>query len=217
MARPATSPAARLRKLNAALPKAKALRRGSKLTAQPMADLLGVRWVTLREWCDDITGFEDSGAFVRGGNGIEWEFKPVATVRFLIGHFDKTAKRGAQRAKRMRQVIAGDGLEAVPDDYSLPEIKQLLDASGRFQELRERQARQVDVEHVTKPLRQVFERMRNAGLRAVQESDPNGRWPPETRAIVESVARKILADQDRAARDCLGTIGGRTAQPGAAG
>lgn len=218
MARPAASPAARLRKLEAALPKAQeAGKGGQKLTAKPMSELLGVKWETLRGWCDEIAGFEESGAFVRGGNGIEYQFLPVRTTRFLIKHFAAIAEKQAEKARHLKRVVGGDDLVDMPDDMSMAELKQLLQTSMQFQDLRERQGKQVDANKVLGILQRVFPEMQASGMRAVQESDPNGRWSPEVRSIVEDVVRKVLLSQQRAAENCLKEFNGSAAQPAPAG
>ena len=215
MARNAASPAARLRSLAAALDRAKALRpRNQTLSFEPMMQLLDVSRGTLKIWCNEIEAI--TGTFERGGNGVEWEFKPLAFTKALIKHFEAVQRDQAEKAARLRKTVGGS-LGSAPAEYSLADLKQLIDVSTRMQDLSERQRRHVEVEKVQAPLRRMFEEMRAAAPRAVQESDPNGRWAPETRAIVEEVTRRILLKQERAAKDYLGAIGGGAIQPGASG
>lgn len=205
------SPAARLRRLEAALPKAKKLKRGSTLTAKPMAELIGVTWPVLRGWCDDVPGFEESGVFVRGGNGIEWDFKPVASIRFLMKHFEAEKQARVEAARRIRRAVGGGALEAVPDEYSLDDMAKMVRLSHQVQDHKIRQGELVAAEGVRNPLQRVFSRMQAAGLRAAQEADPNGRWSAETRQAVEDVSRSILLAQERAAQDCLKELNGGAA------
>jgi len=83
----------------------------TKLSSKPMAEALSVSWPTLRAWCD-LPAFADSGAFVRGGNGIEWEVDPKKTVAALLAHL-----RGgnARRQDRNRRVVGTVGLAMDPD------------------------------------------------------------------------------------------------------
>ena len=211
MARPATSPSARLATLAKAEVKAAKLKRGQILTAAPMSELLGVRWPALRDWCNDIPGFAESKAFEPGGNGIEWSFKAVATVRFLKAHFAKEQAKRSARAKRVRQIIGGDDLANAPDDLSLDELAKMVRLSTDFQEARVRSGKLVDVDRLEPQLRNCFSEMQQAGMRCVQQMDPTGSWLPETRTIVENVTRSILLAQQRAAEDCLAGLNGGTA------
>ena len=88
MARSKTSVSARLNRLIKAKERIFALPRGELLKAKPMAKALGISWPILLGWCDDIDGFEQSGAFERGAQGMDYQFCPVRTVWFLIEHFE---------------------------------------------------------------------------------------------------------------------------------
>jgi hypothetical protein len=211
MARPATSPAARLRQLEAAMERAKKLKRGERLSAMPMAELIGVGWPTLRGWCNDIPGFAESGAFEGGGNGIEYSFAAAKTLRFLTGHFTRVREQGVARARRLRQIAGGESLAAVPDDYDLDELRKLHALSITVQETKVRAGELTSRSQVTSRLREVFGAMQAAGVKAIQQADPTGQMAPETRSIVEDVMRSVLLAQERAAQECLAGLNGGAA------
>jgi hypothetical protein len=213
MARPATSPAARIGQLEAAAKRAKALKRGERLSAKPMADLIGVGWPTLRGWCNDIPKFAESGSFEGGGNGIEYSFAAAKTIRFLIGHFTAQRDAGRKRARRLRQ-IAGPALDAMSDDIDLDELRKLLALSTSLQEAKLKSGDLTERSRVAAALREVFTTMQQAGLKAIQQADPTGQLPPETRRTLEDVMRSVLLAQERAAQDCLRGLNGSAAQPG---
>lgn len=211
MAQAGNSLAARLRKLEGALAKAGKLKRGSTLSARPMAELLGVTWVALRGWCDDIAGFEESAAFVRGGNGIEWEFRPGPAIRFLIKHFKAEIAASAKRAKRVRAIVGGNALDQVPDDFSLDETRKIVQLSAAIQDQRERQGELIDARLAAEAFRAYHDTLQSAVLRAGQQQDPNGRWDPQTRESFEDAMRSVLAEAQRAGRKCLAKLNGGAA------
>lgn len=208
MARPATSPSARVAALGKAETKAAKLKRGQTLTAAPMADLLSVGWPILRGWCNDVAGFAESKAFVPGGNGIEWVFRPLVTIRFLKAHFQRELNAKTARARRVRQIIGGGALKDIPEDYTLEEMGKMIRLSTEIQSQKERQGQLVDGEGAAASFRIYHSTIQQAVLRAGQEQDPNGRWPPEIRESFENALRSVLLQVERAGTDCLKSLNG---------
>lgn len=220
MARPGTSAAVRLKKLEASLEKTRSIPCGTALSFEPMLALLGIssRQV-LRGWCREIPGFEESGAFETGGNGIEWKFEPRATILFLIRHFEAERDAAAARNKAMKDMAGGTALEAVPDDFDMRQTREMIDLSLKVQDARERAQTLVPIAPVAAALRRMFGAMQAAGLQAAQKLDPLGQWPPQVRESVEDGIRSLMAEQRDAARNCLvelrsGGLDGDAAQPG---
>ncbi len=211
MARSATGPAARLRRLEAALEKAKKLKRGSVLTAEPMRELLGVSWPVLRDWCNDIAGFEESGAFVRGGNGVEWEFKPATTIRFLIKHFKAEQQARQAKAREVRRLVGGSRLDGLPDDFDLDQINKMIRTSALLREERQRAGELVDAAKVSEALRTMMTEMQQAGVKAASQQDPTGQWPPEIREKFEDAVNNVLVVMGRAGERALSALRGGTA------
>lgn len=211
MARTPTSPVVRLRKLEAALEKAKAFKRDATISFEPMMELLGVSRPTLRDWCNDLPGFAESGAFVGGGNGIEYAFKPAATVRFLIKHFKAEAEARVAKARAVRQMVGGDRLEGVPDDFDLDQIDKMIRVSSRLREERQAAGELVDAGKVSDALRTMMTTMQQAGVKAASQQDPTGQWPPEIRESFEDAVNNVLVAMGRAGEKALSALRGRTA------
>jgi hypothetical protein len=211
MATRSTNPAARLRKLEAALAKAKKIARGKRVSFEPMMELLGVSRPVLRDWCNEIAGFEESGAFVRGGNGIEWEFKPVATVRFLIQHFEAEQQRQIERARKLRRAIGDDALADIPDDMTVDEIIKAVRAAREVREEQESQGALIKASAVRTLFERTFNRMLQAGIQAGREQDPTGQWPPEYAEKWQNAIDNLILKQSAAGEDCLRQMRGGTA------
>lgn len=211
MARKATNPAARVRTLEASLAKAKTLPRGTVLTADPMAELLGLSWVALRTWCNDIPGFEADKHFVRGGNGIEWQFKPVASIQFLIKHFTAEQQRGIQRRRAVRQAIGSSVIDDIDEDLSLEEIDKIIRLQTRLREERERQGQLIDRTVAEDAIAKMVASMQRAGLQAAREQDPTGQWPPEISESFENAVNSLILHMGQAGEKCLSDLRGGSA------
>lgn len=214
MARPATNPAARLERLRKALPRAQAFakaNRGGTLTAKPMSEMLGVSWPVLRDdWCDGIPDFEDK-CFTRGGNGIEWAFKPVATVRFLIKHFEAEQAKRLKKAKQVRRAVGGDALDHVPEDMDLDQIGKLIKLGRELREEQVLQGQLVKRVDVANLLAKTFSEMLQAGVQAGREMDPTGQWPTEYAEAWQSAIDNLILSQSATAEECLSELGGGSA------
>ena len=211
MARPQTSPAARLRALKDAKDKLPPLKRGETLSMRPMAEMLRVSTKALTAWCDDIPGFEESGVFVRGGNGVEYAFKPRRTIDWLIKHFEKEVQSAAAKSRRTRKIVAGNALDAAPEDYSLDDMRKMVQLSQTIQADRERQGQLIDAAKARDAFREYHSRLQSAMLKSAQEQDPQGRWTAEIREPFENAIRSVLLDMERAGRTCLERLNGGTA------
>lgn len=211
MARSATSASARLRALERAKGKARGLSRNATLTARPMADLLGVSWTTLRDWCVELPGFAESGAFDQGSEGIEWVFRPLKVIGFLEKHFRAEQKRSVERSRRVRRIVAGDTLDGVPDEYDLDDLRKLISLSATVQDQREKQGQLTDAAAAATAFRVYHEALQEAALRAAQEQDPNGFWSPEMRESFENAMRSVLLKMQKAGQKCLAALNGNAA------
>lgn len=216
MARNATSLSARLKRLEAAFENSRQIRCGETLSFEPMMRLLGVSRPVLRGWCDTVPGMEQAGCFVRGGNGIEWEFEPRATILFLIRHFEAERDAASAKARAMKDIAGGAALEAVPDDFDIRETREMVSLSIQVQDAQERQGRLIDATKAATATRKMFAAMQDAGLQAVQKMDPLGQWPAEIRSSVEDAFRSLMLTQQRAAKECLGEMGQSGLNGGAA-
>jgi hypothetical protein len=205
------SPRTKIERLKMALPAARKLKPNETLTAKPMAELIGVRWPTLREWVDECPGLESAGAVLRGGQGTEYIFRPKAAINALIKHFGSQVAQAAKKARRTRQIIGAESMLDVPEDFSLDETRKLLDTAIRFQDAKVNSGELVRRNHVVAILNRTFPEMLHAGLLAAQQADPNGRWSPDQRIAAETVARMMLAAQQSIITRDMAKINGATA------
>lgn len=216
MAHSATSPAARLKRLETALAEAKKLKRGTVLTGQStkemsMARLIGVSWPVLRDWCREIPGFAESGAFEGGGNGIEYRFKPVPTIKFLIRHFEAERDARAAKAREHLRLVAGDRFTDVSDDLDLDDLRKLIQLQSAVREERERAGELIEAAKAREALNAMTAAMQRAGVKAASQQDPTGRWPPEIRESFEDAVNNVLVAMQREGEKALRALRGGTA------
>lgn len=202
----AKSPAARARWLEQyALPKAQELK-GRRLTSKPMADLLSVSWNTLRGWTRSVPDFEASGAFEGGAEGIAYAFKPVATVRFLIKHFQAEADKRAAKAKQISDTIGAQTLGGAPSDMTLDEIKKAVEVRSSMIRQEQIEGRLVDKSVVENAVSKMFDKMTQVGLSAAREQDPTGQWSVEMAERFESAIETIIIAMQAAGQECLNEL-----------
>lgn len=192
MARASNNPEQRIERLTAAKARVGALKRGTKLTSGPMAELLDVRWPALRDWCSDISGFEASGAFVRGGNGIEWQFDAKKTVDFLLKHFRGVIERQAKESRRITKAIGVNMAEseAAP---SLAETKDLVNLTLTVVAAQERMHNYTPVDEVSDFIAGYNDAVIDGIMGVKTKVDPNGHLPAAVRKRVEEHLRSVAA------------------------
>lgn len=199
MARTVLSPQARLAQLRVAKKRADAHSARATLTAEPMAKLLGVSWQgALRRWCNELQGFEQSGCFVRGGQGIEWTFKVRKTTDWLIRYFEREEQALKAKSRRTEKVLAlPEG--TMPDGYTLVEVDKSMSLYQKIAEHKREAKEWVPREHVEQILREVLIAARDHCLGVIGVADPNGVFPPEIR---EKVERATVAQAAAFAERC---------------
>lgn len=207
MGRPSTRYTARLDRLKSAKRQLASIPRGELLSSIPMAKVLGVAWKSLREWCDEIDGFEASGAFQRGSNGVQYEFCPVRTVWFLIDHFQALAEAERVKAEGLAEIAMGPEDAEAARGLDLDQLKQLLDVQDRIAVSKQRSRALINAARVTAIANEAFSRMQEVALTIPQELDPSGQWDVETRAIIEKAMQTLLLRQRAAAREALENLG----------
>lgn len=200
MARPSTNLNSRLEKLDAAAARAAKLKRGTKLTAMPMAELLGVRWPTLRDWCDEIGELEASGAVVRGGNGIDWSFDPRRSTKILAAHFRAKIEGQAKKSREITKAI-GVNMPAGESAPSFGETKQLVDLTLAVTAAAEKQKQFARADEVADFIDGYNQAVVDGILGVRTKVDPNGNLPPHVRKAVDDHLRSLAAKvHERAAK-----------------
>ena len=181
---------ARVKQLEAAAERAKKVKRGEALSFVPMREIIGVSRQTLTEWCNSIDGFEASGSFVRGGNGVEWAFSPRETVAYLLKHF-----RGkiAQQGRRSRKIALAVGV-SLPDGESAPsllETRQLVELTLSVTAAQEKMGRYAVAEEVADFI-SGYNEVVVSGILGVKTSvDPNGNLPVAVRKAMDEELRRL--------------------------
>lgn len=212
----ASSPAARLKMLERARARAKKVPRGKKLTANPMAGLLGVSWPTLKGWCREIPGFEASGVFEGGAQGIEYQFKPIGTINFLVRHFRAEQDKRIEASRRLAKMTGAEDLIAEDVEFSPEDLNKLLGLYEKIEAHKIRQGELLPGEKTRSDFNTYHLTIQQAALRSAQEEDPEGNWPPEMRKLWDARSRKLLVEIQRAGRKCAGQLGAKN-EPAIAG
>lgn len=198
MARSKTSISTRLKKLRLAKQRVFDLPRGLVLASVPMAKVLGVTWPTLRDWTNEIDGFEQSGAFERGAQGMEYEFCPVRTLWFLIEHFEQISSDQADKNRGLRQSTGVD-LPDDEDDVTFEEARGLVNMTVTMTAAKREQGEYTPTHEWSAFLEGYNQRVVNGILGVSTKVDPNGALPPRTREQMDSELRNLAADVHRAA------------------
>ena len=204
---------ARIKRLEVAQGRAAKLPAKQVLSFKPMAELLGVSRPVLTGWADDIEGFEESGSFVRGGNGIEWAFKPKKTVDFLLRHFRKVAE-GQNR--KSREITKSVGVSLADDDeaVSLAEIKDRVNLTLSLTAAAEKQGQYVPAERLTHFLAGYNQAVVDGIMGVRTRVDPNGNLPPSLRKQIDEQLRSVASSVHALAVAFIEENGARTEQTG---
>jgi hypothetical protein len=212
MAAPKSSLTARLQKLEAAQARADKVPRGTRLTAKPMAEMLGVTWISLKDWCNEIAKLESSGAVVRGGNGVEWSFEPKRTVKILTEHFKGVQTR---QAAKSREVAASVGVTLPEGEApSMAETKDLVNLTLSVTKAAEDQGRYVLADDMVRFVTGYNQEVVDAILGVRTSVDPNGNLPAHVRSAIDDHLRRVAtAVHGRAAR-FIGEFGAGLQQGG---
>ena len=190
MAAQAISHGARLRQLEAAKARADALPRKARLSFVPMMDLLGVRArKTVIEWCD-LPGMAESGAYIRGDNGIAWEFEPRKFVAALIKHYRSLIAGQAKKSQKIAKAV-GVTLPAAEESVSMAETKQLVELTLTVTAAQEKQGRYTVADEVADFIAGYNEDLVSGILGVKTKVDPNGNLPPTVRKAVDEELRSL--------------------------
>lgn len=193
MARPSQSAAVRLKKLEGLRSALRALPRGTILSLREMHELLGVSRSTLREWTDTIPAFEESGAFGRGAEGVEYEFCPVRTLWFLIDHFAAIVDGQREKNRSLKQSV-GVTLPESDSAASFQETKELVNLTIAVTSAAKEQGRYTPTEQMIAFVSGYNQAVVSGVLGIRTKIDPNGTLPPDVREHVDAHLRLVASD-----------------------
>lgn len=203
MARPAATEEARIRKLRDSLRRASddGLL-GSVIKQAEMCKLLGVQPATLRDWLDDpeVAG---SLAFVPGGNGVSYEFNPVATIWVLIRYFERMRDEKAAKNRRVREMVAGDKIADAPDEMTIKDVREAMQLHLQILATEKEAALLVNAAEAERRFNDFVLALRDTCLSAPQKLDPTNSWTPEFRENFDNALAELLVLFQQAGRDVL--------------
>lgn len=208
MARIAASEEQRLARLRAALGRAVAQGLFAEtLKFQPMCKLLGVGRDALRDWCNEPE-IAESGALIPGGNGIEYQFNPIATIWVLIRFFERKIEKRVRDNLKMREAVAGDSLDAVPAEMTLRDAREALALRLQLIEAEKQAGELVSRAEVEAAFHSLSVAMREALLSAPQKLDPTNEWSPEFREKFDNVLAELMVQLRQAGQIALSAENG---------
>lgn len=205
---------ARLRQLEAAKARAAKLPKKQRLSFGPMRELLNVTVPVLRGWCNEIDGFEASGCFVRGGNGIEWDFEPRKTIDFLIRHFKSQVAKEQDRVRAIRKAVGGE--DDLTEGLGFAEMRQAFELARAIKKERREDGQHCLKSDVEWLFSTAMERCRNRVMSIITKADPNGNLSPSDRAKVENACREVLLEMYEDQVDLKEEFDARVQQKGSA-
>lgn len=208
------STSARIEALEAAKRRIDALEDDTAITSRPMSELLGVTWPTLRGWCNTLPAFDGSDAFVRGGNGIEWEFTPSKTVDTILAHF-----RGelASRQDRNRRVVESAGIDMDPNEASridIVDLKKQVDLTIAIQQQKLAMGGYIPAAKFIEVMRGYNQAAIGAVLGTDTLIDPTGALPPDIRAAMNEALRSVAATMNQRCADYIRSAGAGSFEAG---
>lgn len=187
--RPQAGLTTRLARLQEAKVRAEELKRNAKLSSKPMADLLRVRWPSLRDWCDEVPALEAKGAVIRGGNGVEWEFIARKTIDILIAHFQALIEGQAKKSQQISRAIGVNLPETeIP---TLAETKDLVNLTLTVVAASEKQGRYTLTDEMTDFVQGYNQSVVDGIMGVRTQVDPNGNLPPHVRSAVDKYLRSV--------------------------
>jgi hypothetical protein len=203
MARPAAKEDARIRKLR------ESLRRASEqgmlritLGQSAMCKLLGIQAATLRDWLDD-PDVDASLAFNRGGNGVEYEFNPIATIWVLIRYFERLRDERTDKNRKIRQMVSGDKIADAPDDMDIKDVREAMQLHLQILANEKESGLLVSAAESERRFNDFVLALRDACLSAPQKLDPTNNWTPEFRENFDNALAELLVLFQQAGREAL--------------
>lgn len=203
MARPGASEETRIRKLQDALRRATAQNMIAEVIGQkPFAQLLQVQVTTLRPWLEDPE-VSESGAFIAGGRGVDYQINPVATIWVLIRWFERKRDARVRENLRVREMVAGDKLDGAPEEMTVKDARDAMQLYLQILATEKEAGQLVDAATNAATYNELVLTLREALLSAPQKLDPTNEWPPEFREMFDNAMADCMVLLRRAGQELL--------------
>jgi len=195
MARLGASEEQRIAKLHDALRRAKELYQpGERIGHKAMCGLLGITHYTLREWLED-PAVEASGAFVRGGRGLGYEFDPFLMIWVLLWFWERKRSDKVLANAKVREAVGGK-LDDAPGDMTMREVRDAMQVSLQLLTAEKEAGELVKAAEAASTYRAIVTAMRETLLSAPQRQDPENKWPTELREMFDNAGQEALSEPD---------------------
>lgn len=162
----------------------------ARISAEPMAELLGISWVSLRDWIKNIPSLERQGCVVGGARGIAWSFDPRKTVDALVAHFeieqDKIIESNVE--------LSDDYKFDVPKSERgspLPELRVIQDMTVKGVHAKILQGKYYLADEKDEIDRIAWEAAGQAIMNAPHFVDPTGQSSPATQSALKDYLRGV--------------------------
>jgi hypothetical protein len=207
--RPRSDPTQLLRRLEAALKKAKPR---DVVSLSPMAQMCGMTARNLQ-----VTYIDQDPNFPiqkRGGEGVAWELRPTVVLRYLI---KRTKAKEAEVARKAHRIAEMTGVKVDSDQrFDVGDLSKLIDLTLKTQKAKQDQGAYVPAEKMAQFVAD-YNRTLSSGLLSIPgKVDEVGRIPVEVRAAIDEHIRALAVAMTARAEKFLGEYGAGS-YPGATG
>lgn len=185
--------AGRLESLNLALKRARDMDDDIRLEAEPMRQLIGVSWPSLRSWCDEISLFfedKNNDCFVRGGQGVSWQFNPVRTIEVLIEHFEQEMKSRNTRSEKIQKSV-GVSSGAGDDIIEVSDLSKMIDMTLKLHAAKTQAGEFIPVEEVRDFIKSYNNNFVQLIMSVTTKIDSTGSLSPEVIDLMNEYLRSI--------------------------
>jgi hypothetical protein len=191
----------RIAALERALARAKELPTDTRLGSAEMSSLADVSWVALRKWCDTVPEFDGRDCFVRGGQGIAWEFNPVKTITVLVQHFASERDRRSERNKEVAKQVGLEQSEEAPAD--LNELSKQVGLTLTLTEAKMKQSGYVPSAKVSDFIAGYNTAAVNGVLGVKAQVDSTGALQPQIIALIDEHLRNVAVSMSKSAESFI--------------
>lgn len=176
-----------------ALPRAMKWPTGEPAGREDMAKIIGISTKWLNNWCKDFEGFGESGCWELLNGNKGYRFQPIATIWWLIGHFEREHAKAVRLNLEQRLAIDSNGsMAGVPSDLSIAGSEKLFKLHSAIRDSEVKDGLLVDAAEFVSLSEQLMVEMKASCLAVPSKLDPLGQWDTETRDVVDDVVSAMI-------------------------